>query len=322
MFLALFGLVVVAPAASAAHVSCGSTILVSTVLDTDLNCPTAGVPAITIGADNVTFDLGGHTISGPGIVSDHAGVFVPGRTGVTVQNGTVTGFASGVAIQQGSGNRVLNMRTVNNIGSGRTSHGAGIFLDRSHDNLVRGNLVQGNGPFGGIRVVIGSGNTIDRNSVVQNNRDPSNTSGIGLWNQGGTCNSSNFNVVTNNFVQQSATFGIQVFACSTGNVVRFNRSIGNRLDGIVVHAGSFRNIVESNAAQLNGRHGIFLQGPAGVFPQGTHDNQVLRNQASQNGQDPSLGAGFDLRDGNNNCTNNQWHGNQGVTANPPCTLQP
>ena len=46
------------------QVSCGATITTDTQLDSDLaNCPSNG---IVIGADNITLDLNGHTVSGDG----------------------------------------------------------------------------------------------------------------------------------------------------------------------------------------------------------------------------------------------------------------
>ena len=50
--------------ASADHVSCGDTITVDTTLDSDLiGCPNNG---IVIGADDITLDLSGHTVTGDG----------------------------------------------------------------------------------------------------------------------------------------------------------------------------------------------------------------------------------------------------------------
>ena len=52
--------------------------------------------AITIAADNVTLDLMGFSLTGPGASSSTIGVSMSGRTGVEVRNGTVSGFATGV----------------------------------------------------------------------------------------------------------------------------------------------------------------------------------------------------------------------------------
>lgn len=68
----------VAPAA----VHCGDTLTTSTILTVDLNCINNG---ITIGADNVVFDLNGHSIGGLG-----DGITV-GHTDDTVTNGRLAG---------------------------------------------------------------------------------------------------------------------------------------------------------------------------------------------------------------------------------------
>ena len=66
--------------ADAATVSCGSVITTSTTLTTDLTCGPGD--ALTIGADNVTLDLGGHTVTGPGAYGAGAGAGVRvARTG-------------------------------------------------------------------------------------------------------------------------------------------------------------------------------------------------------------------------------------------------
>src|SRR5918995_4880123 len=76
--------------ASASHVSCGDVITEDTTLDSDLDCGDlsgGAPPALTIGADGVTLDLNGHTIStacetdcaGTVVVDDSGG---GGRAGV------------------------------------------------------------------------------------------------------------------------------------------------------------------------------------------------------------------------------------------------
>ena len=50
--------------ALANHVQCGDVITQDTTLDSDLRCPNNG---IVIGADDITLDLRGHTITGPGL---------------------------------------------------------------------------------------------------------------------------------------------------------------------------------------------------------------------------------------------------------------
>lgn len=70
-------------------------------LSRNLTVSAPGVDAIDITADNVTLDLNGFTISGPGnlaVLSD--GIFSQ-NFNITLKNGTVTGFQNGVTVRGG-----------------------------------------------------------------------------------------------------------------------------------------------------------------------------------------------------------------------------
>ena len=77
------------PPAGAQGTLCGATIVSDLVLDEDLTC--VGT-ALVIGADGITLDLNGRTISGSGTGE---GVLVSGRSGLTVKNGTRFGCPDG-----------------------------------------------------------------------------------------------------------------------------------------------------------------------------------------------------------------------------------
>ena len=85
-------LAVPAAPVAAAVVPCGTVVTTSITLTSDLG-PCVG-DALIAGADNITINLGGFTISGTGT---GAGVRVAQRTGVTVTNGTIQGFPAGSA---------------------------------------------------------------------------------------------------------------------------------------------------------------------------------------------------------------------------------
>ena len=123
--------------ASAGHVSCGDTITTDTTLDGDLlDCPSNG---IVIGADDITLDLNGHTVSGDGEPFKacperefcDVGVLNNGHDGVTVRNGSVGQFESGVLIGRARESRVLDISSSQN-----TFFGFVVF--RSAQILVRG----------------------------------------------------------------------------------------------------------------------------------------------------------------------------------------
>ena len=84
-----------------ARIPCGSTITSSVTLTQDMRCDGN---ALIIGADDVTLDLGGHTLSGSG---SGAGITLSGAgkplDGAVVENGTVSGFSDGLLIGASTG---------------------------------------------------------------------------------------------------------------------------------------------------------------------------------------------------------------------------
>ena len=314
LFLLSLGVVGVAGPASAAHVSCGQTIVVSTVLDS--NVGPCGGTGLIVAANNITLDLNGFTISGGPAGEGGPGIRLAGTTGVTVKNGTVTQFDAGVAIEGGSGNTVTGIRALDNR-SNFGDYGDGIIMFQSNSNRILNNQVRNNGPWDGIGVLRGAFNVIDGNQITDNNQSTTNTAGVRLENQNLGPNGnfpSNDNVVTNNLVSNSGTFGIQVFAGGSRNQIKFNQVVNNTLDGITVFAGGNNNVIEGNRVQGNRANGIRIRAAAGSFP-GPTGNQILRNVSFGN-------AVFDLRDDQPNCDGNIWRGNQAATFTPPCTMTP
>lgn len=339
------GLPPVSPA-GAATVSCGQTITQDTVLDSDVGpCPTNLAHGIVIGADNITLDLNGHTVSGTAnLVNDGAGIYLFRRSGVTVKNGTVRHFDCGVAVEGGSANTVTGIRAHDNIGAvGLTRCGEGVAVLSSRDNRIINNQLVHNGPFGGIGVYSrvdsehtrttsgpSRGNLIDSNQVTDNNLPRSaqvnDSDGIRIETQ------SVFNVISNNNVTGSGLDGIAIFSFAPDNTIAYNSVQNNgflntfrrRGDGIRVFGGSERTTVQGNRVTGNAANGIIFHGPFNVRPPVT-DSQSLGNLSVGNNRLPPLedsqlgGPTFDLHDGNPGCDNNLWRANTFRTANPACT---
>src|SRR5881392_3004 len=80
---------------------CAMRVTESFTLANDMTCQGDGM---VIDVDNVTVDLGGHTLSGPGMGPqtwplpqlDSVGVRVGGHTGVTIRDGKTTAFSTGI----------------------------------------------------------------------------------------------------------------------------------------------------------------------------------------------------------------------------------
>lgn len=107
--------------------SCGDFLTSNTTLSGDLNC-TSGYYALEIGADNITLDLNGYTLSG---TSSLAGVIVDSRSNVTIKNGVIKGFWAGVNSVDTS-----NLQILDNV---FYNLGEGIVLSAGSDAYISGN---------------------------------------------------------------------------------------------------------------------------------------------------------------------------------------
>ena len=99
----------------------------------DLNVTTDGINGIEVQADNVSLDLGGHVIRGPGeAAASGIGIRAYDRSAVTIGNGTVTEFAEGISVQGVFGhfgtNRLHDL-TVSFCGQSGISFAGGIVRD-------------------------------------------------------------------------------------------------------------------------------------------------------------------------------------------------
>ena len=174
------------------HVGCGETITADTTLDNDLlDCPNNG---IVIGADNITLDLNGHTIVGNGELLRKCpkgefcdvGLLNDGHDGVTVRNGSVREFGTGVFVGRARQNRVLGIASSRNDffgivlaesarslvrdSSGSNSpapDGDGLGLFASHDIRILNNSFRRNAQLG-IHVVDSHDNLIKGNLFFRN----------------------------------------------------------------------------------------------------------------------------------------------------------
>ena len=124
---------------------------------------------IYINADNVTLDLNGYSLIGPGALETDPpanGIYFSPHRNVEIRNGTVTNFRyDGVNHTYGEdgaeGIRILNIRAVGNGSEGIRLDGKG--------HLVDGCTVQGNGDHG--IVLVSSGSRVSNNIVSLNQKN-------------------------------------------------------------------------------------------------------------------------------------------------------
>lgn len=108
----------------------------SYVLTADLHMAETATAAIEITADNVTLDLGGHVIRGPGVGVNATGISGSGRTGVSVFNGTLTEFSGGIVFGEGGSDTGVNRFYDLAISHIEFGPGLGFSAGEAHDIVV------------------------------------------------------------------------------------------------------------------------------------------------------------------------------------------
>jgi parallel beta-helix repeat protein len=231
-----------AQAAKAVHVSCGETITTDTKLANDLtDCPNNG---IVIGADDITLDLNGHTVDGPGFECPAGCVGIDNRAGypgLTVEDGSVQEFGAGIVIEGGRDHRVRRLAVSRN--------GDGISLIFATDSEVTGNSLDEN--VFGIFVGATDNIRIARNSVSE-------------FAEEGGCG---IEIAAS---ERVLTAGNAVLATSDPEP-----ALAGETCGICVCFGSSHNRIERNAVSGNGFVGVLVDH--------SDDNSVTDNHIFRNG---------------------------------------
>ena len=233
---------------------CGDTITTDTMLDQDLtDCRSNG---IVIGADDLTLDLNGHTISGDGKpvrrcrrdqICD-VGVANDDHAGVTIRDGSVRGFGVGVGVFRGRNDRFVKLDSSRNQYFGFLIGGSSRMVIRDssgHDNPR---------PDGDGIGVYGSHDLRIVHNSFRRNGQP-----------GMHIKDSTRILVKRNLVSYNGDAGMLLEA--DGNQIRGNRSVRDGGTGISVGPGS-SNVIVGNRISGSGE-GIAIENGRG--------NRVVRN---------------------------------------------
>ena len=183
--------------------SCGQVIKQSVKLTANLDCKTDG---IIVGADGITIDLNGFTLSGPGEKSSKVGVMFADNDGVTVQGpGTIQKFQAGALFSGGEDNKISRVTF--------TENEIAVFQTGSKNIVIEDNLMFGNSI--GVAAHSSSGSTLTTNLFKGND-----LAGVTLVNSAG-------NALTMNTIQGSVN-GIFLDGQSTKNNIDSNNVLQNR----------------------------------------------------------------------------------------------
>ncbi|MFZ2724944.1 MAG: right-handed parallel beta-helix repeat-containing protein [Methylococcaceae bacterium] len=250
--------------------SCGETLSVASgVYDLANDLTTCPSTAITITAKKIRFNLNGHTISGS---NTGVGIDVQNINGVSIVNGSVTGFVTGINVNNTINTRISSVNVSNNSTYG-------IYLNASSRNIISGNTISGNGAKG--LYLLNS----HYNNLMGNN---SSGNGVGLivggvlaYDDGINLNTSNNNTITGNIISNNKEDGLEL-KDSNNNFVYSNTANDNNRDGIylrtkVAGATTTNNTVRYNNALHNGGSGIVVL--AGATGNRLNSNISLNNNA-------------------------------------------
>jgi parallel beta helix pectate lyase-like protein len=216
-------------------VPCGATIAESVTLTRDVKGCTGDGLRVT--ADNVTLDLGGHTVGGTGAGT---GIVVEGSN-VHVVDGAVRGFTDGVAVAGGWKSRLKDV-TVSGLKVGDNArNGISVSYVMSGASVTR-NAVRGNGERGL--------NLFELHGEVADNDIVANGTGIFHKESAGT--------VMGNRVSHNDGPGMRV---ADPYAVDFSHNVANRNagDGIAMsqnYPGYELVVVTANVANRNVGYGI------------------------------------------------------------------
>ena len=272
---------------------------------------------IEIVNNGVTLDGNGHTITGHGNYAG-TGVYLSGRSGVTIKNLNINnfGYNYGISLSNSNNNYLTGINASNN--------GYGIYLDSSNNNTLNGNEAS-NSKIG--IYLYGSNNTLSGNFANSNHRSGS---GSGIYLVGssnmlignnasnndrgiylaGSSNMLNGNNASNNYCGISlsgfnntlinnninSNMGSGIYLDGSSNMLTGNNVNSNTGSGIHLGSNTKNNTLSSNNVNSNERNGIFLQysssntlrsnnvfnNTCGIYLSGSSSNTLSSNNANSN----------------------------------------
>jgi len=271
----------------------------SYVVVKDLSLSTQDTNGITISVDNVTIDLNGHSLMGPGKSTGTSGsgiYIVATRYNIAIHNGTVLDWRQdGINGQNSANSQFENLRCYNNglrglyagFGSrvvGNTCYqNADAGIRTNNGCYINGNACSNNAGSG---LYAGLGSTVSGNSCKNNTNE-------GIYAEA-ACQ------ISNNSCHANDAEGIQV--AGSGTIV--NNSCASNL-GSGIYAGA--SFIYGNNCLYNLGDGILA----------SSNSKVVNNNCVSNGYTSGDGAGINVAGSDSCVENNLVTGNdRGIDCNP------
>ena len=186
----------------------------SFTLANDMTCPGDGMVIV---ADNVTVDLGGHTLTGPGMGPqtwplpqlDSVGVRVGGHTGVTIRDGRTEAFSTGIYFIDMAQSSIESVTTLRNR--------FGFYIHASKKITVKDSDVEFN--IYGLHLQNSDDCVLVNNLLARQTYNSPGGYGLYMY-------ASSRNRVTDNTIDSNINWGIW-FSDAKENVIFHNNVVGN-----------------------------------------------------------------------------------------------
>jgi len=240
---------------------------------------TSSGDGIVVERNNIIIDGNGYTLYCTGGY-DSKGIYLNGRSNVTIKNINIQNFTDGIRLDYSSNNTINGSNIANNW--------HGIRFEYSLNNSIFRNSISHNG--GGIRLQDSSNNIIYGNSITENTW----WYGIGLY-------SSDYNSIGENNIVKNAQYGILIDS-SHNNIIRGNSIANNGYAGTLLEDSSNNNICRNRIT--NNSDGMRLWGSV--------NNCIYENNLTENMHD---GISFGVSKSNANSNNNNIYMNNIVANN-------
>src|SRR5947208_3131809 len=197
------------PRVPAREAKCNTQLTTDFVLANDLTCTG---DAFVIHVDNVVLDLNGTTLTGPGMGPqtwpnpqlDSVGVRVGGHTGVTVRNGKIDSFSTGIYFVD------MTRSNIEDVTSTRNRYG--FYIHASTGITIKDSSVQAN--IYGLHLQDSSNNVVQHNDLNRQSYNSPGGYGIYLYRSDG-------NKIFENDIDTNVNWGIW-FSEAKGNTIFHN----------------------------------------------------------------------------------------------------
>jgi len=252
---------------------CGALIKDDYTLIEDINCMAYDSRALEIYTSNVTFDLGGYTITNNSKNREKIGLEIHDANNVTIKNGAIEGFITAIDVRNCNNIKIENVDIKNMNITNLDTFVFGINATQSNDVTIE-NCYFEFPKVGHKEAVISYESSINVNNIELNGGSCGVNFSYGYTCLPGSRNCNNGGIVTNCTFKDVVFSGVLV-ACSNNTLLQGNEFINNNT-GVQVYGpnlGSITNLIVDDNYIHDCIVGIHFMG----VTESTISNNIIQN---------------------------------------------